>query len=366
MQESSRTKKSSVLILIMSHQNIHSFDSRGDITFVLQGRFKESRRGSSFLYHKTPAKDSSIYMKTSSRCLQKSSPVFKAMLKPNFPEGATLLFTGRVEVPLPDDDPVAFAILMDIVHGKASVPRQVSLSLLTSLSVLVDKYQLQKVASRYSNQWVDNIKRDIPQSITPDIFHWLSVSWVFQATEEFNHVTRILERESNGLDLDTYSKELNEYLPVPQIVTETISRKRQRAIQYSFDMLNSWTDILQMPKTRCNSKAPESHRLTCDAKLLDSLLVSATKIGIWPPPPAPFNGLTFKDVAHDISQLDVVSFCSRTAYTSATSRSHGIKADIGSAMQKIQNKLSGLNLKDFSRYAPNPKLCDEFGRKGSG
>jgi len=37
-----------------------------------------------------------------------------------------------------------------------------------------------------------------------------------------------------------------------------------------------------------------------------------------------------------------------------------------SAMQKIQNKLSGLNLKDFSRYAPNPKLCDEFGRKGSG
>lgn len=142
-----------------------------------------------------------------------------------FPEGATLLFTGRVEVPLPDDDPVAFAILMDIVHGKASIPRQVSLSLLTSLSVLVDKYQLQKVASRYSNQWIDSIKRDIPQAITPDIVHWLSVSWVFQATEEFNHITRILERESNGLDLDSYSKELNEYLPVPQIVTGMLQMK---------------------------------------------------------------------------------------------------------------------------------------------
>ncbi len=105
-----------------------------------------------------------------------------------------------------------------------------------------------------------------------------------------------------------------------------------------------------MPKTRCNAKgSPESHRLTCDAKLLDSLLVSATKIGIWPPPPPPYNGLTFKDIAYDINQLDVVSFCSRTAYTSSTSRSHGIKAEIGSSVEKIRSKLSGLNLKDFTR-----------------
>jgi hypothetical protein len=271
-------------------------------------------------------------------------------------------------------------MLMDVVHGKNGVPRQVSLSLLTSLSLLVDKYQLQKVVSRYSGGWIDAIKRDIPQVITPDIYHWLCITWVFQATEEFNHITRILERESDGQDIDTYSKELNEYLPIPQVVTgtifpstcfqlinhsvETILRKRQKAIQSAFDMLNSWTDILQMPKTRCTSKAPESHRLTCDAKLLDSLLVSATKIGIWPPPPSPYNGLTFKDIAHDINSLDVVSFCSRTAYTSATSKSHGIKAEIGSSIEKIRNKLSGLNLKDFSRYSPNPKSCDDYGRKG--
>jgi hypothetical protein len=335
----------------MAAQNVQVFDSRGDITFVLQSRLKEPRKSSSFLYRRgSDTKESLVYMRASSKYLMRASPVFKAMLKPNFPEGATLLFTGKVEVPLPDDDPIAFSILMDIVHGKPGVPRHVSLLLLTALSVLVDKYQLLKVVSKYSDQWVDALKRDIPQAITSDLFHWLSVSWVFRSSEEFNHLTRILERESDGLDLDTYSRELQEYLPIPEIITETIQRKRQRAIYQAFDMLNSWTDILQMPKTRCNAKgSPESHRLTCDAKLLDSLLVSATKIGIWPPPPPPYNGLTFKDIAYDINQLDVVSFCSRTAYTSSTSRSHGIKAEIGSSVEKIRSKLSGLNLKDFTR-----------------
>ncbi len=110
-------------------------------------------------------------------------------------------------------------MLMDVIHGKNGVPRQISLNLLTTLSILVDKYSLQKAVSRLSGHWVDGIKRDIPQTMTPDIFHWLSICWVFQASEEFNHLTRILERESNGMDIDNYSKELKEYLPIPQVVT---------------------------------------------------------------------------------------------------------------------------------------------------
>jgi len=116
---------------------------------------------------------------------------------------------------------------MDIVHGKPGVPRHVSLLLLTALSVLVVKYQLLKVVSKYSDQWVDALKRDIPQAITSDLFHWLSVSWVFRSSEEFNHLTRILERESDGLDLDTYSRELQEYLPIPEIITGTSTTEKR-------------------------------------------------------------------------------------------------------------------------------------------
>lgn len=58
-----------------------------------------------------------IRMLVSSRHLMLASPVFKAMLQhSNFKEGDELHSTGSVEVPLPDDDPDAFKILLDIIQ----------------------------------------------------------------------------------------------------------------------------------------------------------------------------------------------------------------------------------------------------------
>jgi hypothetical protein len=62
-----------------------------------------------------PAKE--IRMLVSSRHLMLASPVFKAMLQySNFKEGEELHANGRAEVPMPDDDPVAFKILLDIIQ----------------------------------------------------------------------------------------------------------------------------------------------------------------------------------------------------------------------------------------------------------
>lgn len=48
-----------------------------------------------------------------------------------------------MEIPLPDDDPVAFGILLRILHAQNNfVPREVDLPLLTGISILVDKYQI--------------------------------------------------------------------------------------------------------------------------------------------------------------------------------------------------------------------------------
>jgi hypothetical protein len=58
-----------------------------------------------------------IRMLVSSRHLMLVSPVFKAMLQhSNFKEGNELQTNGKVEVPLPDDDPDAFKILLDIIQ----------------------------------------------------------------------------------------------------------------------------------------------------------------------------------------------------------------------------------------------------------
>lgn len=145
-----------------------------------------------------------------------ASPVFKAMLKHSFLEGSTLRTKGKVEIPLPDDDPVCFTVLMEIVHGnQEKVPRELSLRFMTVMAILVDKYRLQACVSKYSDMWMDAINPSIPKTLTPDLLTWLCISWVFRRPIEFAHVTRIAERESDGQDLDTFSEELKEELPIP-------------------------------------------------------------------------------------------------------------------------------------------------------
>jgi hypothetical protein len=295
-----------------------------------------------------------------------ASPVFKAMLKHGFLEGSTLRAERKVEIPLPDDDPVCFAVLMDIVHGnREKVPREISFHFMLAMAILVDKYRLQECVSEYSDMWIDAINATIPKSFTNDLPHWLCVSWVFRRPIEFAHVTRILERESNGQDLDTFSGELNEELPIPERIIrmntslndfpaysinsllDTILERRERAIRNSFDILQRYNDMLQTGDIRCTSKRPESHRYTCNNVLMSSLLESSTTLGLWPPPDAPYDELTFKNVAHKINQLQIVSFCSHMGYTNQSSTSHGVKAEIGSALEKVKMRLSGLNLRDF-------------------
>ncbi|CZR60555.1 uncharacterized protein PAC_10451 [Phialocephala subalpina] len=335
-------------------ENYVNFDPMGNLTFILQNRIKEKepRRGS-ILSYKSYVKDRGdpqIYMRVSSKLIMKASPVFKTMLKYTFLEGATLKKFGKVSVPLPDDDPVPFAVLMNIIHGRSRwqhVPRQVDLLFLTRLAMLVEKYMLREACENFIADWFEGIRLDIPQSFTPDLIHWLCISWVFRRPDEFNHVTRILERESNGLDLDTYSRDLKADLPIPQRVIEEISRRREQAIKRSFEVLERNIDMLQSGSPRCTSTRHEPHRFTCDAILLGSLLESSSKLGVWPPPEPPYLEVTFKNLIVDMNQLNLSSYCTKMGFTNQSSSSHGMKTEIGSALSKVRNRLSGLNLRDF-------------------
>lgn len=156
-------------------------------------------------------------MRVSSRRVMLASPVFRAMLKHSFMEGTTLRATGKVEIPLPDDDPLVFALLMHLVHGTRSRTSPLMDTLfLTKIAILVDKYRLQQYIAPHSKEWVESLRGEIPQTFTAGLIHWLCISWVFRRPNEFNLVTRIAERESLGQDLDTYSPALNENLPIPQ------------------------------------------------------------------------------------------------------------------------------------------------------
>ncbi|KAK0108250.1 hypothetical protein ONS95_003068 [Cadophora gregata] len=330
--------------------NMHVFDPAGDMTFILQSMvLKEPRKSSSLLsYRSSTRKFAKVYMRVSSKRLMMASPVFKAMLKHCFMEGITLRATGKVEVPLPDDDPVAFALLMDIIHGtRGRAPPQMDTLFLTTLAILVDKYRLQLCIATSSDVWVDSLRHEIPQTLTPDLLHWLCISWVFRRPIEFNMVTRIAERESLGQDLDTYSQALNANLPIPQRVIESILSRRIKAIRNCFDIIGRYIDMLQLSAPRCTSSRNESHRYTCNNVLLGSLLESSTSLGLWPPADLPYRDLNFKFVAHEVMQIKVVSFCSKMGFTNQPSGSHGVKAEIGAAIGKVKTRFSGLHLKDF-------------------
>jgi BTB/POZ domain len=142
-----------------------------------------------------------VHMLVSAKHMMLASPVFKAMLEHStFKEGRKLSSAGKVEVSLPDDDPTSFKIILDIIHGRnKQVPRQISLQLLTEISVLVNKYQMTEAVESFSEGWIDALKGGLPTKYTRDeeiwvVHYWLGISWVFGKDEEFKNMTALTER----------------------------------------------------------------------------------------------------------------------------------------------------------------------------
>ncbi|GIZ45836.1 hypothetical protein CKM354_000898700 [Cercospora kikuchii] len=84
----------------------------------------------------------------SSAVLSKASPVFQAMLGPNFREGQQLRSNGNtepVEIPLPDDDPKAMTLMCRLLHCRdapAEDERLVDNFKMLPAALAFDKYQV--------------------------------------------------------------------------------------------------------------------------------------------------------------------------------------------------------------------------------
>jgi len=156
-------------------------------------------------------------MLVSSRHLSLASPVFKAMLQHSFKEGETLLQAGKVEVPLPDDDPIAFGILMRILHAQNHlVPKAVDVSLLAKLAILVDKYGLHNAAGVWADAWVAKLSQSIPQTLDKNLVLWICIAWVFRQSEVFEAVI-LIAAKSPADDLLQISNNIPGFpdLPLP-------------------------------------------------------------------------------------------------------------------------------------------------------
>ncbi|EKD13761.1 hypothetical protein MBM_07962 [Drepanopeziza brunnea f. sp. 'multigermtubi' MB_m1] len=310
-----------------------------------------------------------VDMLVSSKHLRLASPVFKAMLQGSFREGQALQSTGKAEVPLPDDDPAAFKILLDIVHGFPSkVPRSVDLSTLANLSILVDKYRMLEVVSVYVKSfWVPNLRSASPPS-SGNMFPWLSIAWVFQLSAEFTEITRMLAQEDSCGPIP----HLDQRFPIPDKVIAKIDHQRTQAIAPIFRVIDDIIRVLSSPDPYpplitqhpfsqqlsaniCNGSSHWRHpiknlnsRSTCDALMLGTVLRDATKLGLHPTPAPPYNGLTVKDVVEKAKGLDIVSLCDirqdQTFYGGPSDYAHGQMKRIATAIKAAEAAVTGLSL----------------------
>ena len=140
-----------------------------------------------------------VCIKVSSKHLILASTAFKAILQPNSQEGHRLRLGLSPRVPLPDDDPAALLILLNIIHGRfREVPHKVDLEMLTSISVLVDKYDLIQIAEAFTDKWVNRLKKTIPEQFDDSLLQWMCISHAFQLRKIWKHVTKVAQLHCEG------------------------------------------------------------------------------------------------------------------------------------------------------------------------
>lgn len=161
-------------------------------------------------------------MKVSSKHLSLVSPVFKAMFRREnaFKEGTDLQAGGVVKVPLPDDDAAAFRIILNIVHVRHRyVPKTVNLNSLLQIAILVDKYQMVQAVEGYTGVWIPQLQAEMPKSLTPEVYTWIEVAWVFTMSLVFESLTRLIIRESRiQLPTDQFRN-----VPIPEAIIGGLS-----------------------------------------------------------------------------------------------------------------------------------------------
>ncbi|KAF5869992.1 uncharacterized protein Bfra_010137 [Botrytis fragariae] len=310
-----------------------------------------------------------IHMLVSSKHMVLVSPVFKAMLQwSNFKEGYAMKAHGKVEVPLPDDDPDAMRILVDIVHcHHKDVPRKVKLGLLTHLAILVDKYRLHEAVQIYSDMWISQAKKKFPSSMAEDgievCLQWLCISWVFEKARDFTSLTRIFQQESTT-SLAEMIRDSNWDIPVPSSVIENIEQDRIRALDEAISALRDTIENYQTSTLVCRGRPSHlsaeqvpQHNKQCDAMVLGMLIKEAIYHNLYPLPEAPYTGHSFISIYDSFQNFEITNACEVVKMCGGSGAGgkrekeemdiHAFGDGLMDLLEPVEESLSGLDMGGF-------------------
>jgi hypothetical protein len=299
-----------------------------------------------------------IHLLAFSRHLMLASPVFKAMLKNgNFKEGQALQSTGRVEIPLPDDDAPTLILLLNIIHGRTRrVPSNVDLSQLAKVAFMTDKYQMYEAVELYTDFWFDKLLPSLPEVYNDDtvteVMAWLGITYALGHEDQFKHITKLLQRYGDDRIEDNM-----EGIPVSQSVigkmplasplfrvnrsSDALKSQRIKALSAIYASIDQSIKLYQGPQLRCQYCHWQS-RSRCDSLALGSLMKNSISAKIWPPPSPPYEGVRIGDLVDTISHLQIMSSCEINKRSAARDMEKSIKTESNLIADTL-----GLDLNEF-------------------
>ncbi|TGO50523.1 hypothetical protein BOTNAR_0389g00010 [Botryotinia narcissicola] len=284
-----------------------------------------------------------------------ASPVFKAMLQGEFKESVTLKTMGKLEVPLPDDNPTAMKILINIIHGRMSmVPLKVALELFCQIAIVVDKYQCREVVQLLPPVWKNELSHTFSHGQWVDIAHWVCIAWQFELEDEFLKATQII-RERSSWTMENLIGCIKYDLPIPnyvdgmrkvcKIVQDTITKYQSSS--YSCSATNIPWIIDTSDEHHGIANDIPSYRNDCDSMVLGSLIKSAVSNGLYPLPEQPYTLWSLNPLTAKVKLLKADSLCFKL--TQEKLEDHNITGSIRKSVEAIDK--SGLSLSTCKELA---------------
>lgn len=122
-------------------------------------------------------------IKASSKILSLASPVFAAMLGPNFLEGSHLSTTDPYQLHLPEDDAEAMIWFCLVLHYRRDIDECISLSLFEKMALLCNKYDCAKALSPWTKVWLHRVHAVL--KVQADYERLLYCSYVYGVHDSF-------------------------------------------------------------------------------------------------------------------------------------------------------------------------------------
>lgn len=227
-----------------------------------------------------------------STTLARTAPFWDKMLYGEFKEGKKLCLQNnnlKWTVKLPEDNPTAIALLLNIVHSRFDkVPGYkdpLNVRDLYEISVLTDKYNITYTLQPWAKGWLPSVHRSakrIDESLQAQFRHErLWISWVLGDRTKFEKIAKILLLNSCGSKGNPNSLQYAKVLEPPEIY-DIIEQTRSDTIKALLAPLHATIEgLITSDESLCTSKIWNNHSPNiCLPSMLGTYIQSLHSVGL--------------------------------------------------------------------------------------